>query len=98
MLGDPIADLRTTVAQAVGHLVDALIELDRDIEAFVGQHALMLRDPDRQVEIVARDRGEDQLPHWSTLRFHAAARGARWYQLWCFGHVELAGDVDETLQ
>src|SRR6185437_1299494 len=65
MLGDPITDLRAPVAQPVGHLVDSLIELDCNIKALVGEHALTLRDPDRQVEIVPRDRGEDQLVHFT---------------------------------
>src|SRR6185437_8769149 len=65
VLGDPVTDLRAPVAQPVGHLIDTLIKLDRDIETFIGEHAAMLRDPDRQVEIVSRDRGEDQLPHFT---------------------------------
>src|SRR5262249_30622916 len=63
MFGDAVADLRSPVAKAVCHLVDALIKLDRDVEAFFGEHALMLRDPYRQVEIGPPDRGEDQLVH-----------------------------------
>ncbi len=53
MFGNAIGKLRPSITKAIGDFVNTLVELDHDIEAFVGKHALMLRNPDRHVEIVS---------------------------------------------
>ncbi len=68
MLSDAIGKLHPAVAQTVGHFVDALMELDRDLQSFVGKQALVLGDPHWHVEIVPRHRGESELLHHVELR------------------------------
>jgi hypothetical protein len=36
VLGNPVAELRPAVTDAIGDLIDAFVEFDRDIEPFIG--------------------------------------------------------------
>ena len=63
VFGNAVGKLRPAITKAIGDFVNPLVELDRDIETFVGKHAPMFRNPDRHVEIVSRHRCENELLH-----------------------------------
>src|SRR6185437_8489605 len=66
VLGDPIAEPGPAVANAAGYFVDPLKEFDGDIESLLGEHVAMLRNPNRQIEVVPRNSGKGQLLHLHT--------------------------------
>jgi len=60
-LGDAVGKLSSPVSKTIGDFVNAFVKRDRDVEPFIREHPLMLRNPDRHVEIVPRHRGEYNL-------------------------------------